>query len=144
MREMARLQSRASAEVSRKLKAEIERRMNASQDQNGKPWRPRSDGSRTRLKRSGKGRASILVYATSGAGLRITVGILYMIYHQFGGKSHLRGHRKHPDFGRDADRSAGRNRPPTRSFLPFDRVPKEWQRIMQQAIENAARRVLRG
>jgi hypothetical protein len=83
------------------------------------------------------------------------VAVLHMIYHQFGGASHLRGpgrnpaqryanRKKHKDFGRDRDRSRGRNRPPQRSFLPFDRMPKAWERIVQREIERAAKRVLRG
>lgn len=144
MRDMAKVQSRASAEISRELSNEIQKRMDASQDPYGKAWPLRSNGKRTKLKDSGRGRASIAVRPTSGAGLRITVAVLYMIYHQFGGKSHLRGHRKNPDFGRDADRSRGRNKPPTRSFIPFDRMPPRWEKIIQRAVTNAAKRVLGG
>lgn len=142
MREMARVPSRASAEIARELKSEIEKRMSASQDPFGKAWKRRADGSRSVLKKSGRGRNSIEVRPTSGSGLRITVAILYMIYHQFGGKSHLRGHRKNKNFGRDADRSSGRNHPPKREFIPQDRLPPRWEKIIQRALLNAGIKVL--
>lgn len=151
MREMARVPSRASSEIARNIKAEIEKRMSASQDPFGKAWKRRSDGSRSVLKKSGRGRNSIEVRPTSGSGLRITVAILYMIYHQFGGASHLRGpggsyrlRHKNKKFGSDADRSSGRNHPPKREFLPQDKLPPRWEKIIQRALLNAGMMVLRG
>jgi phage gpG-like protein len=144
MRQLAKVPSRASRAIADDIAEEIQRTMDDSTDPYGRPWRRKRNGKRSILKRSGRGRRGIIVSPTSGAGFRIVVTVLYMIYHQFGGKSHLRGHKKHPHFGRDQDRSAGRNRPPKRSFLPFDRIPKRWEEIVQKRIDEMARRVLRG
>src|SRR4051812_21893889 len=108
MRELARVPSQAARAISDDIDKEIQRTINKSTDPYGKPWRLKRNGRPSILKRSGRGRRSIIVTPTRGAGFRIVVGILYMIYHQFGGKSHLRGHKKNPNFGRDKDRSAGR------------------------------------
>lgn len=143
MRKMGKIPSQQAAAISHDLKKEIERSMNASQDPYGKPWKDKSGGGPTRLKKSGRGRASIVVTPTSGAGLKITVGKLYMIFHQFGGKSHLRGHKKHPDFGRDKDRGGRRNNPPKRSFLPFDGMPPRWGKIILKRYQGAAEELLR-
>lgn len=116
--------------------------MDAGRDPYGRAWRLKANGTVSRLRKTGRGRRSILVSPASGAGIKITVGILYMIYHQFGGKSHLRGHKRHPDFGRDKDRSGGRNRPPKRSYLPFDRMPSTWAEIILKRLESSARKVL--
>lgn len=151
MRGMASVPSRAASEIARELKVEIEKRMDASQDPYGRAWKPRRDGSRTVLKKSGRGRKSILLRPTSGAGIRITVAVLYMVFHQFGGASHLRGpggsyrlRHKNKNFGRDKDQSSGRNHPPKRSFLPFDGMPPRWEKIIQKALTNAGIKVLRG
>jgi phage gpG-like protein len=143
MRKMAKIPSQQAAAISRDLKKEIERSMDASQDPYGKPWQATSNGGRTQLKKSGRGRASIVVAPTAGAGIRITVGKLYMVFHQFGGKSHLRGHKKHPDFGRDRDQGGKRNRPPKRSFLPFDVMPSRWSKIILKRYQSAAAELLR-
>lgn len=144
MRELARVPSQASRAIAADVSKDIQRKIDNSTDPYGKPWKLKRNGKPSILRRKGPGRRSIVVTPTRGAGFRIVVGILYMIYHQFGGKSHLRGHRKNSKFGRDEDRSSGRNRPPTRSFLPFDRMPPEWEKIVEKRIKEAARRVLRG
>lgn len=152
MRDLARVPSQAARKISEDIERDIQRQMDASKDPEDRAWKLKANGRRSRLKRSGRGRAGILVTPTRGAGFRIVVMVLYMIYHQFGGASHLRGpggsyrkRHKNKDFGRDKDRSSGRNRPPKRSFLPFDRMPKRWLDIVQKRIEEAAqRRIDRG
>jgi hypothetical protein len=144
MRELAKVPSQASRAISDDISKEIQRKMDKSVDPYGKPWKLRRNGRPTILKKSGKGRRGIDVSPTRGAGFRIIVHVLYMIYHQFGGKSHLRGHKKNPNFGRDKDRSSRRGRPPTRSFLPFDILPAAWEKIVKKRIEEQAKRVLRG
>jgi len=151
MRDMAKVPSRAAAAIARDIRQEILRSMNASVDPDGKAWRLKSDGKRSTLEKTGAGKRSILVTPTTGAGFKITVGLLRMIYHQFGGASHLRGPRgsyrkrhMHPDFGRDADRGGRRMRPPKRSFLPFDKLPRAWGEIVLARIEELSARVLRG
>lgn len=144
MRDLARVPSQAARAIADDVSKEIQRTIDRSTDPHGKPWRLKRNGKPSILKRTGRGRRSIIASPTSGAGFKIVVGVLYMIYHQFGGKSHLRGHKRNPNFGRDKDRSGGRNRPPTRSFLPWDRIPESWAKIVEKRIEQAARRVLRG
>lgn len=143
MRELARVPSRAAKPAAAAISREIQRNMDAGKDPYGKAWKLKANGQRSQLLKTGRGRASIRVLATAGAGFKITVGVLYMIYHQFGGKSHLRGHKKHPDFGRDKDRGGRRNNPPKRSFLPFDKLPPAWGEIILAEIEKAASKVIR-
>ena len=106
-RSLARLPSQVARKTAADISREIQRQMDASKDPDGNAWRPKKNGQPSYLKKTGRGRATIKVTPTSGAGLKITVGTKYMPFHQFGGKSHLRGHKKHPDFGRDADRAHG-------------------------------------
>ncbi len=150
MRDLARVPSRAAKSIAKEIGGEIQRSMDASEDPYGRAWRKKADGNRSQLRKTGRGRASIRVIPTVGAGFKITVGVLYMIYHQFGGASHLRGpggsfrmRRKNKNFGRDNDRSGGRNHPPKRSFIPFDRVPSTWAEIVRDEIEKAAAKVLK-
>ncbi len=155
MRDMARVPSRSAAGIARDIEREIQRNMSASKDPYGRPWKLKANGKPSILKKSGRGRRSILVRAAAGAGFRLQVGVLYMIYHQFGGASHLRGpgktpgqryrnRRKHKDFGRDKDRSKGRGNPPQRMYLPFDRLPPSWGEIVLSHLEADAKKVLRG
>ena len=143
MRSLAKVPAQVSRKTAADISREIQRQMDASKDPDDHAWQPKRDGGATQLKKSGRGRASIKVTPTSGAGLKITVGVKYMIYHQFGGKSHLRGHKKHPDFGRDADRGGDRQKPPKRSFLPFDKLPDRWGAIILGNIEGAAKAALK-
>jgi phage gpG-like protein len=149
MREMARVPSRVAPAVARDISREIQRSMDASKDPYGRPWKIKANGKRSKLLRTGRGRASILVRAARGAGFQITVGVLYMIYHQFGGASHLRGpggsyrlRKKNKNFGRDKDRSSGRNKPPQRMFLPFDRLPDSWGAIILARLEAMGQKVI--
>ncbi len=142
-RSLARLPSQVARKTAADISREIQRSMDASKDPEGTAWQPKRGGGATQLKKSGRGRASIKVTPTTGAGLKITVGVKYMIYHQFGGKSHLRGHKKHPDFGRDADRGGNRQHPPKRSFLPFEKLPDRWGAIIVVNIEGAAKALLK-
>lgn len=152
MRDMARVQSQIAAQVARDISGQIQRDMSAGRDPYGRAWRKKADGSMSTLRKTGRGRASIDVRALAGAGFRIVVGVIYMLYHQFGGASHLRGpggsyrlRHKNKNFGRDADRSSGRNHPPKRSFLPFDRMPSTWLEIVRRRTEEWARkRIARG
>ena len=161
MRNMARISSRASAEVARKINEEMRRNFDKGVDPYGRKWKRLAKSTIEKgrhpppLTDTGAGRASIMVQPARGSGIRITVGLLYMIYHQFGGPSHLRGkgrnaveryknRKKHRDFGRDKDRGGTRGQPPKRSFLPFDKMPSAWLAIWQKAIDQAARRALRG
>ncbi len=145
MRDLAKVPAQASKAIARDIATQIQRDMSAGQDPYGKAWQKRRDGSTSHLKDTGAGRASIRVTPTVGAGFRITVGVLYMLYHQFGGKSHLRGHRKNPNFGRDKDRGGKRGKPPKRSFLPFEVMPRSWGEIITAHItELAQKRINRG
>lgn len=152
MRDLARVPSQASKQIAKDVGRDIQKQMDASRDPYDRPWRHKRNGQATILEDTGRGRASIDVSATRGAGFRIIVGVLYMIYHQFGGASHLRGpggsyrlRHKNKDFGRDKDRSGGRNHPPKRSFLPFDRMPSRWLEIVKRRLGEAMkRRVSRG
>lgn len=159
MRELARVPAQSSRDVARDINREIQRNFDRGVDPYGKPWRKLAKSTLENgrhpppLTDSRDGRKSVRVSAMAGAGIQIVVGVLYMLYHQFGGASHLRGpgnnarqryknRKKHPDFGRDKDRSSGRESPPRRSFLPFDRLPPAWGEIILGRLEQNARRVL--
>jgi phage gpG-like protein len=154
-RELARLPSRVSAAVARDIGREIQRNFDRGVDPYGKTWEALADSTIERgrhpppLTDTGRGRASVKVVAAAGAGIRITVGVTYMLYHQFGGPSHLRHRgsyrlrRLHKDFGRDRDRGGERGNPPKRSFLPFDRIPDAWGAIVLAHLEAQVKRVIR-
>lgn len=150
MRDLARVPSKIAPAVARDIGREIQKQMDAGKDPYGKSWRRKADGSQSRLLKTGRGRASIKVLPLAGAGIRIVVFVLYMIYHQFGGASHLRGpggsyrmRKKNKNFGRDKDQSSGRNHPPKRSFLPWAEVPRAWGEIVLGHLEAAAKKVVR-
>lgn len=150
MRDLAKVPARAARDSARDIKREIERSLDEGKDPYGTPFKRLATGGVSHLEESGAGRRSIRVVPSVGAGLKITVGLLRMIYHQFGGASHLRGpggsyrqRHKNKNFGRDKDRSGGRNHPPRRSFLPFDKMPRAWAEIIIGNIEKAAAKVLK-
>lgn len=148
LREMARVPSRVSAAIAKDISKEIQKNFSAGVDPYGRAWRAlakstiKAGRSPPPLTDTGAGRRSVLVRSTSGAGIEIVVGVLYMLYHQFGGASHLRGpggsyrlRKKNKNFGRDKDRSGGRNNPPRRSFLPFERMPPKWEKIWEKHLK---------
>jgi phage gpG-like protein len=157
LRDLARVPSQATAAIARDLNKEIQRNFDRGVDPYGRKWRTLAKSTLERgrhpppLTDTGHGRASVVVKPGAGAGLVITIGVIYMLYHQFGGASHLRGpggsyrlRRRNKNFGRDADRSPGRDNPPKRSFLPFDRMPSKWLAIITRRITEQAQRVARG
>lgn len=157
MRDMAKVPSRAAKKTAQDISSKIQRNFDQGVDPYGRHWRELAESTVERgrheppLTDSGRGRSSVTVAAMAGAGWRITVGVLYMIYHQFGGASHLRGpggsyrkRKQNKHFGRDKDRGGRRKKPPKRSFLPFDRMPSAWGEIVRSNIEAAAKKVLRG
>jgi phage gpG-like protein len=150
MRSLAKVPAQASRKSAADISREIQRSMDASKDPDGGVWQPKKNGRPSILKKTGVGRASIKVTPTSGAGMKITVGVKYMIYHQFGGASHLRGpggsykrRKENKHFGTEHDQSEGRSHPPKRSFLPFKKLPDRWGAIILGNIEAAAKQVLR-
>jgi len=156
LRAMAQAPSKATTAIARDINIEIQRGFDRGEDPYGKKWRGLADSTieagrhNPPLTDTGRGRASVVVSPTVNAGLKLTIGVLYMIYHQFGGPSHLRGpggsyrlRKKNKDFGRDKDRSGGRENPPKRSFVPFDRMPRTWGEIILARIEEAAGKALR-
>jgi phage gpG-like protein len=158
MRDLERVPSQAATKIAEDISDEIQSNFDRGVDPYGRHWRELADSTLERgrhepaLTDTRHGRESITVRALAGAGVRIVVGALYMIYHQFGGASHLRGpggsyrlRHRNKHFGRDRDRSRGRERPPKRSFLPFDRIPARWREIVQHRMsEILKRRVTRG
>lgn len=144
MRDLARVPSRVASKSAADISREIQRSMDQGKDPFGRPWKRGSRGQTITLEKTGRGRRSIVVSATVGAGIKIVVSLLYMIYHQFGGKSHLRGHKRNKDFGRDKDQGGRRGRPPKRSFLPMgNELPPTWGEIIVGNIEAEGQRVLR-
>lgn len=147
--ELARLPSQIARDVSVKIGAEIQRNFDRGVDPYGRAWRPLAKSTIERgrfnppLTDTGEGRDSISVEPASGAGIKILVGLTRMLYHQFGGKSHLRGGRRNRAFGTAADLSAGRNSPPKRSFLPFDRIPPRWVELYQESLDELSARAQR-
>lgn len=157
LRGFARIPSQATTAIAREISKEIQKNFDQGVDPYGRKWRPLSRAymeatGRTNppLTDTGRGRRSVKVAPLSGAGLTITIGVLYMVYHQFGGASHLRGpggsyrrRKQNKNFGRDKDRSGGRENPPKRSFLPFDRMPARWEQIIQKQLEKMTARMLK-
>lgn len=151
MRDLARVPAQASRAIAKDISKEIQRNFARGVDPYGEPWRELADSTRARgrheppLTDTGAGKRSVKVAPLASAGIRITVSVFYMVYHQFGGKSHLRGGRRNPRFGTDTDRSTDRENPPRRSFLPFDALPRAWGEIILARLEEMARkRVSRG
>jgi phage gpG-like protein len=162
VRKLATVPSKASSKIAQDLNREIQRNFSAGVDPFGRKWKKLApatlEGGRhpPPLTDTHAGRKSVTVKPMRGAGVMIVVGLLYMIYHQFGGASHLRGpgktararyanRKKHKHFGRDEDRSKGRARPPRRSFLPQgDEWPKRWVTIIERAYDAASKKVWRG
>lgn len=153
LREMARVPSRVSTAIAKDISREIQKNFSAGVDPYGRAWRQLAKSTIKAgrhpppLTDTGEGRRSVVVKAAQGAGINIVVGVLYMLYHQFGGASHLRGpggsyrkRRKNKNFGRDKDRSAGRGNPPKRSFLPFERMPPKWEAIWEKHLKAMLRK----
>lgn len=139
--ELARLPSQIARDVAVKIGNEVQRNFDRGVDPYGRPWRKLAKSTIERgrhappLTDTGEGRDSISVEPASGAGIKILVGLTRMLYHQFGGKSHLSGGRRNRAFGTGADLSRGRERPPKRSFLPFDRIPARWVELYQDSLD---------
>lgn len=157
LRELARVPSQATAAIARDLNKEIQRNFDRGVDPYGRKWRPLAKSTLKRgrhpppLTDTGSGRSSVVMRPSAGAGLKLTIGVLYMLYHQFGGASHLRGsggsyrlRKLNKNFGRDRDRSSGRENPPKRSFAPFEHLPAKWLLIIGRRLEEQAKRVMRG
>lgn len=156
MRNMTRIPSRVATKVAEDLSDEIQSNFDRGVDPYGRPWRELAESTLERgrhappLTDTRTGRDSISVRAMAGAGVRIVVGVLYMIYHQFGGASHLRGpggsyrlRHKNKHFGRDKDRGGPRReKPPKRSFLPFNGLPASWRRIVERRMAQILRRAV--
>lgn len=146
--ELARIPSQVSAQAARDLSKEIQRNFDRGVDPFGKAWKPLAKSTIAKGRRAppltdtGEGRRSVVVRPAVGAGIQITVGLVRMLYHQFGGASHLRGRggsykQRHTNkrFGTSADLSSRRGNPPKRSFLPFDEMPERWIQIYQASLD---------
>lgn len=128
MRDLARVPSKSARAVAKDLSREIQRNFDRGLDPFGRKWRTLAPSTLARGRRpppltdTGKGRKSVIVRPLAGAGIRITVGVLYMLYHQFGGKN---------------------GRPPKRSFLPMDTLPRGWGEIILGRLEQDAKAVIK-
>ncbi len=153
LRALAQVPAQAAAKSARDLNREIQRNFDRGVDPYGKPWKKLARSTKRRgrsdppLTHTGRGRRSVKIMPMAGAGLRLVIGVLYMIYHQFGGMSHLKGpsgtsvdRKKNPNFGRDKDRGGKRNNPPKRSFAPFEKIPRVWGEIVIGNIEALAKK----
>ncbi len=154
MRDMARIPSQVSKAIAADLHREVQRNFDRGVDPFGSKWQRLAKSTLKRgrhpppLTDSKRGRRSVKIKPMAAAGVAITVGVLYMMYHQFGGASHLRGpggsyrkRKQNKHFGRDADRSSGRDNPPRRSFLPQgSELPPRWIAIIDRAYRSAMKR----
>lgn len=120
VRSLARVPAQVARKTAADISREIQRSMDASKDPDGGAWKPKKNGQPSVLKKTGRGRESIEVAPTSGAGLKITVGTKYMPFHQF-----------------------GTSRMVARRFLPTNKLPDRWGAIILGNIEAAAKQVLR-
>lgn len=129
--QLSRVPSQAAKPVAQRISAEIQKRFDAGQDPYGRTWAPLAPATIAKGRRpppltdTGRGRASIAVKPTRGAGMSIRVGVPYMVHHQFGARK-------------------GRWNLPARPFLPLTVLPKEWNRIYQEEIAAMSARLFRG
>lgn len=128
MKQLAAVPSRASRAIAADISKEIQANFDRGCDPYRKPWKKLAKSTILRgrhpppLTDTRKGRTSIRVTPTAGAGLRLTVGVRYMIYHQFGSPA---------------------TKLPRRMFVPTERMPAAWAEIIMYRLEQSARGVLR-
>lgn len=117
-RELASIPSKIARNVADRIAKNIQKRFDLGQDPYGKPWQPLAPATLRKgrhpppLTDTGRGRASIKVRPTRGAGIGISVGTDYMWRHQ-----------------------KGSPRLPRRAFLPTNTLPKEWSEIYRDELE---------
>lgn len=123
---LAEVPSQIAETVAQWIKKQSERDFNAGQDPYGNKWLPLAESTKKKgrhdppLTDTRKGRRSFRVFATSGAGVQITIGTDYMWRHQEG---------------------AG---PPVRRFLPNNVLPKTYRDIWQKALTAQVKKTLGG
>jgi phage gpG-like protein len=129
MRTLAKAPPGVNRQITKDIKAEIERNFSAGLDVNRKPFKALSPKYAKRRRYPGKPiltqtealRNSVKVTAYNG--IRITVDTPYALAHQFG----------YPP----------RNLP-QRQFLPIDRIPDAWREIIIFRYEEATRKAIDG
>lgn len=125
---MARVPSQISARVAEDIDKEIQRNFDLGRDAFRKRWKALAASTLARgrhpppLTDTHAGRNSIDVSPLPGAGVRIIIGKVYMIYHQYGDPPHL----------------------PRRAFVPVEIVPSAWAEIILFRFEERAKKVLNG
>jgi hypothetical protein len=124
LRELARVPSQISGEVSKRIQADIMRRFARGEDPYGRRWAPLKPATLAKgrhpppLTDTGRGKGGIRVTPARGAGVQITSSVPYMRYHM----------RRTPH------RAA-------RPFLPEGVLPKAWAEIWRDALVRRARRL---
>jgi phage gpG-like protein len=114
--ELARVPSRAARKIAHAIDLEIQKGFDRGVDPYGRSWAPLAPATLAKgrtpppLTDTWKGRASVEVKPTRGAGVAITVGTQYMKFHQTGARK-------------------GRWRLPARPFLPTNVLPKAWRKV---------------
>ena len=127
IRDLTKVPSQSARPVSVRIKADIERYFSAGEDPYGKAWAPLRPATLAKgrhpppLTDTHDGRDGITVTPAQGAGVRITSNTSYMVHHM----------RK------SGNRAA-------RKFLPEGVTPKQWEKIYQEELEKASRKVLSG
>jgi hypothetical protein len=121
---LAHVPSQVAPVVARGIKRQIGKDFDAGRDPYGRAWKPLAESTKARgrhdppLTDTRKGRRSIRVFATQGAGVQLTVGTGYMWRHQDG---------------------VG---PPVRRFVPIGTLPKTYREIWQKALTAQVRKTL--
>ncbi len=133
VRDLGKVPSQAARGLAKDLNKEIQRGFTQGTDPFGRRWRKLADSTLARgrhpppLTDTRKGRRSVKAAPMAGAGIRITIGVLYMIYHLLGGPKSERFKN---------------GQPPKRSFLPLGtQLPPRWLEIIDKGMGKAARKV---
>jgi hypothetical protein len=127
LRDLAKVSSKISAAVSKRIKRDIEKYFSAGTDPYRKPWAPLKPATIAKgrhhppLTDTRKGRRGIKVTPRAGAGVSIVSNTDYMQFHM----------RATPD------RAA-------RKFLPEGVLPAAWEKIVREELEKEARKLLKG
>lgn len=115
---LARIPSVASKEVADEIRVLLEEQFSRGEDPYGNRWKPLASGERSHLYKTGDLLNSIEVKPMAGAGVQVTIGAAYGIFHQVGTRFM-----------------------PKRAILPDGpALPEAWQEAIARALDNAVAR----
>lgn len=125
-RTLASVPSQAARPIASRIHKAIQKQFDEGRDPFGRDWAPLAPATLAKGRRpppltdTRRGRNSISVRPTRGAGIAILVGVFYMAIHNKGNLPRL----------------------PRRLILPTNVLPKEWNKIYKEELEAALARRL--